>query len=157
MSLFLSTFVNKVDRKGRVSVPASWRARLSSQPYQGIVVFPSFTGQPCLEGMDMSRVETLAENMDQFDVFSTEQDDRATLIFAESRELPFDPEGRITLPADLLEQAGIDTHAAFVGLAKRFQIWEPAAYEAMRAEVKARAVQTRPTVPLNGPLKGGAA
>lgn len=153
MSLFLSTFTNKVDRKGRVSVPASWRARLSAQPYQGIVVFPSFTGQPCLEGMDMSRVETLAENMDQFDVFSTAQDDRATLIFAQSRELPFDPEGRVMLPPDLLEQAGITTHAAFVGLAKRFQIWEPSAYEAVLAEVRSRATQERPTVP----MKGGAA
>ncbi|MFA7429642.1 MAG: division/cell wall cluster transcriptional repressor MraZ [Rhodospirillaceae bacterium] len=153
MALFLSTFVNKVDRKGRVSVPASWRARLSAQPFQGVIVFPSVTGLPCLEGMDMSAIEAMADNMDQFDVFSTAQDDRANLIFAQSRELPFDPEGRILLPADLLEQAGISEQAAFVGLAKRFQIWEPAAHKAMLAEVRTRATSERPTVP----VKGGAA
>lgn len=153
MSLFLSTYVNKVDRKGRVSVPASWRARLSAETFQGIIVYPSVHGLPCLEGMDMRAIENMAENMDQFDVFSTEQDDRANLIFAQSRELPFDPEGRVVLPADLLEQAGISTQAAFVGLAKRFQIWEPEAHKAMLAEVRARATRERPTVP----VKGGAA
>ena len=42
--MFLSTYVNKVDRKGRVSVPATFRASLAAetQRFPGVIVFPSY-------------------------------------------------------------------------------------------------------------------
>ena len=40
MALFLDTFVNKIDRKGRVSVPATFRAALDGQAFHGIVALP---------------------------------------------------------------------------------------------------------------------
>lgn len=137
MQLFLSTYVNKVDRKGRVSVPAHWRAHLANQPFQGAVVFPSFA-EDCLEGMGTDHLAALVEGINEFDQFSDEQSDLADAIFAESRQLPFDTEGRIVLPEDFLDYARITTHAAFIGRGQTFQIWEPAA-----AEEKIRAARTR--------------
>ena len=124
MSLFLSTYNNKVDKKYRVSVPAPFRNALASQEFQGIVVFKS-SKYNALEGFGWDRMQEMSERLDQFDMFSSEQDDMASLIFGEARQLPFDGNGRIILPEDLCEFCGITDQAAFVGMGKKFQIWAP--------------------------------
>ncbi|CAA7622526.1 Protein MraZ [Candidatus Terasakiella magnetica] len=153
MALFLSTFVNKVDKKGRVSVPATFRAALSPQAFQGIVLYRSFTA-PCIEGCGMDFMERLSDGAQTFDAFSAEQENISALIFADARQLPWDPEGRIVLPEDILAHAAVAESVAFVGKGQTFQIWEPAAYKVVEAEIRARALQSRPTLPLRP--KGGA-
>ncbi len=128
MALFLSTYTNKVDKKGRVSVPAPFRSALSSQEFQGIIVFKS-SKYDALEGFGMDRMMDMSERLDTFDMFSNEQDDLASLIFGEARQLPFDGDGRIILPSDLAEFCGITDQAAFVGLGKKFQVWAPSLLE----------------------------
>lgn len=155
MTLFVSTIVNKVDRKGRVSVPAQWRAALASQSFAGVVCFPSFT-HGCLEGMGMDRLEKMAESLDRLDMFSVEQDDMTQLIFAAARQLSFDTEGRILLPEDFLAHAGISESAAFVGRGRTFQIWEPDAQRAAMADSMRRASATRPTLKMTQTPEGGA-
>lgn len=150
MGLFLSTFVNKVDRKGRVSVPATFRATLGRTDFSGIICYRSFVS-PCIEGCSLDFLQRLSDSAQNFDAFSTEQDDLASLIFADARQLPWDPEGRIVLPEDVLAHAGITEQAAFVGKGQTFQIWEPEAYRAVEAEIRARALKNRPTLPLKKP------
>lgn len=147
MGLFLSTFMNKVDKKGRVSVPATFRASLSQLPFQGIVAYRSFTS-PSIEGCGIDFMERLSDSAQEFDAFSAEAEDITALIFADARQLAWDPEGRIVLPEDIIAHAGITETCAFVGKGKTFQIWEPGAYKAMEAELRARALANRPTLPL---------
>lgn len=137
MALFLSTFVNKVDRKGRVSVPASFRAALAGQSFLGIVAYPSFK-LPCVEGSGIDRMEELSGRVDAMGQFS-ESSDNASVVFSDSQQLPFDGEGRIMLPEVLAEHAGITEHAAFVGQGRGFQIWEPERFKAHQAELRERA------------------
>ncbi|MCB9991921.1 MAG: division/cell wall cluster transcriptional repressor MraZ [Rhodospirillales bacterium] len=151
MALFLSTYVNKVDRKGRVSVPASFRAALADQPFQGVVLFRS-NNHACLEGFGQSAMEMLGDRLDHFDLFSAEQDDMATAIFGEAVQLPFDGDGRVILPSDLTGFAGLEEQAAFVGLGRKFQVWNPAAFEARRAQARQSVQDKGLTLP-----KGGAA
>lgn len=153
MGLFLSTFVNKVDKKGRVSVPATFRATLSQQSFAGIVAYRSFTA-PCIEGCGMDYMQRLSDSTQDFAAFSPEQEDLTALIFADARQLAWDPEGRIVLPEDVMAHAGITDAAAFVGKGQTFQIWQPETYRAVEAEIRARAAKTRPTLPLKRP--GGA-
>lgn len=148
MTLFLSTYVNKVDRKGRVSVPAQFRAALAGQSYHGVVVFRSHK-YPAIEGCSWERMEQLSASLDSLDMFSEEQDFLATTIFGGSVPLPFDGEGRIVLPKDLADFAGIDEQAAFVGLGKTFQIWEPAAFTAHQAAAREKARSQAMTLKLN--------
>jgi MraZ protein len=148
MRLFLSTFTNKVDKKGRVSVPATFRAALAEQTFSGIVAYRSFTA-PCIEGCGMDFMQRLSESTQQFAAFSPEQEDLSSLIFADARQLSWDPEGRILLPEDVLAHAGIGEAASFVGKGQTFQVWEPEAYRAVEAEIRARAVKSRPTLPLH--------
>lgn len=156
MGLFLSTFTNKVDRKGRVSVPATFRAALSPQSFQGIVAYRSFTSA-CVEGCGMDFMERLSASTQDFAAFSPEQEDLSALIFADARQLAWDPEGRIVLPEDVLAHAGIAEAAAFVGKGHTFQIWEPETYKALEAEIRARALKNRPTLPLKKPQGGDGA
>ena len=146
MPLFLSTFANKMDKKGRVSVPASFRAALSTQAFQGVVLFRA-TNHACLEGFDFASMAELSERLDHFDLFSTEQDDLATTIFAEAVQCPFDGEGRISIPEALLSHAGIRDSVTFVGLGRKFQIWDTASFESRRQDARAKVAKDGLTLP----------
>jgi MraZ protein len=155
VALFLSTFVNKVDRKGRVSVPAGFRAALASQTFPGMVAYRSFV-HPCIEGCGMDFLERLSASADTLDAFSPELDDISSLIFADARQLAWDPEGRVVLPEDIMAHAGIEEACAFVGKGKAFQIWKPETYREVEADIRARALTSRPTLALRPrPAPGG--
>ena len=69
MTLFLSTHINKVDKKGRVSVPAQFRAELAAETFQGVVLFRSNV-HPALEGFAWSHMQEIANRLDNFDIYS---------------------------------------------------------------------------------------
>jgi MraZ protein len=137
VALFLSTVINKVDRKGRVSVPAAMRAALANQAFQGIVAFRSFR-EPAIEGWSMELLNRLADNLDEMELFSENRDNLASAIFADAHQLPFDGEGRVVLPEALVSHAGIAEEAAFVGQGTTFQIWNPATFATHAAEARER-------------------
>jgi len=127
MALFLSTFENKVDKKGRVSVPSQFRSMLYGQEFSGIVLYQSSINN-CIEGCSIERIQRLSETIDDLDPYSTERDTFATVILGGAAQLPFDADGRVILPQNLVGFAGIDEKAVFVGKGQIFEIWEPAEF-----------------------------
>jgi MraZ protein len=127
--LFLSTFEKQIDKKGRVSVPASFRAVLTGQHFSGIVAYSSFVN-PSIEACGMGRIEKLYQRIESLDPFSEERDAFATAILGGSVQLPFDGEGRVVLPEGLLASANIRDAAIFVGKGETFEIWAPDAFRA---------------------------
>jgi len=123
MSVFLSNFVNRLDKKGRVSVPASFRAALGSDA-SGIVVFRSLQNE-ALDGCSIGHLELLSQSLDKQDLAPDVYELIETTIFGGSVQLPFDSEGRITLPQSLAHAVGIEDEVAFVGRRKTFQLWNP--------------------------------
>ncbi|MSP20386.1 MAG: division/cell wall cluster transcriptional repressor MraZ [Alphaproteobacteria bacterium] len=150
--MLLSTTVNKVDKKGRVSVPASFRTLLTAQGFNGVVVFRSIS-HPALEGWGIEQMEGLAKGIEAFNPFSEKRDDFAFSILADAAQLPFDPEGRILLPEKFLAHAKISENAAFVGRGKSFQIWDPGTFDALQDEARARAREGKEELKL--PMGGG--
>lgn len=142
MALFLSHWTNKVDKKGRVSVPAAFRAVLKQQGGGSVVCYPSFT-LPAIEACGMDRIEELSAAIDSLDPFTEDRDAFAVSILADAHELAFDAEGRILLPEPLIQHAGIAEQATFVGQGRSFQIWEPEAFERYRREARERARRER--------------
>jgi MraZ protein len=124
MALFLSTFENKIDKKGRVSVPAQFRAALASHDSIGVIVYESFVND-CIEGCDISRIKQLSESIDNLDPFSEKRDAMATTVLGGAIQLPLDGDGRIILPESLLKKAGLNEKAIFVGKGPTFEIWNP--------------------------------
>jgi MraZ protein len=153
MALFIDTFVNKIDRKGRVSVPATFRAALAEQPFQGIVAFPSFQLQ-ALHCAGMDWMQSLIESTQNVDLFSQEHDDLTAALFPDAKQLPFDGEGRIMLPEALCAHARLTETAAFAGRGRYFEIWEPQALEAYKAEARQRAAEKRRTLRQQIPDQG---
>ena len=76
--------------------------------------------------------------MNMLEEFSEEHENLG-MLFASSHSLPFDTEGRIILPESLAEHAHITDSAAFVGLGKSFQIWEPTRFAEHQAMLRERA------------------
>jgi MraZ protein len=134
----MGTFENKVDRKGRVSVPAPFRQSLATSSYQGIVAFRSHRSD-AVESCDIEFMNQLNGRADALDLFSDEHDDLVFTLFADAFQLPFDGEGRIILPPALATHATITDRAAFVGKGNTFQIWQPETLAERKEDVRARA------------------
>jgi MraZ protein len=137
MPVFLSTFVNKIDKKGRVSVPASFRAVLGSDA-AGVVVFRSLQVE-ALDACSIAHLETLSESLEHLNLSPEMYELMETTIFGGSVQLPFDSEGRISLPSTMMEIAGIRDSVAFVGRRRTFQIWDPARLAAHDAATRTAA------------------
>ena len=136
--MFLSSFENKIDKKGRVSVPATYRAYLNSIGYNGFISYPSFN-YSALEACSQDRIEKLSNTIDSLNPFEEKRDFFATSILSESINLQFDSEGRISLTPKLLKHAKIKNSMVFVGQGKTFQIWEPTIFEKFKVTARKKA------------------
>ena len=133
--MFLSTYENNLDKKGRVSVPASFRSYLSNMGYNGIICFPSFNNQS-IESWPQDRIEKISSAIDSLNPFEDKKDYFATSILSESINLQFDSEGRILITEKLLKHAKIKNSMLFVGQGKTIQIWEPTSFEKFRVTAR---------------------
>ena len=136
--MFLSTYENKLDKKGRVSVPASFRSYSSNLGYNGVICYPSFNNQS-IEAWPQDRIEKISNSIDTLNPFEERRDFFATSILSESINLQFDSEGRISLTPKLLKHAKIKNSMVFVGQGKTFQIWEPTIFEKFKVTARKKA------------------
>ena len=127
MALFLSTSLNKIDSKSRVSVPSHFRNSLRNQSFSGIIAFPSYSNSS-IDACGIDRMESIANSLDDGVSYSKEEYELISLYFSEAEKLPFDKDGRVIIPKKLLEHAKIKKNVLFVGLGPTFQIWEPKLY-----------------------------
>ena len=136
--MFLSSYENRLDKKGRVSVPASFRSHLSNLGFNGVICYPSFNNQS-IEAWPQDRIEKISNTIDSLNPFEEKRDFFATSVLSESINLQFDSEGRISLTPKLLKHASIKNNMLFVGLGKTFQIWEPAIFEKFKVQARKKA------------------
>lgn len=149
VELFLSTYVNKVDRKGRVSVPATFRSTLATQRHPNLVIaFPSIR-LPAIECTGSDRMAEMQDRIESLEQFSEEHENLSQL-FADAHPLAIDGEGRVILPERLKAHARIAGDVAFVGLGAMFQLWNPGGYEAHSAAVRERSRRQGTTLPPRG-------
>ena len=151
--MFLSSFENKLDKKGRVSVPATFRSHLSSMGYNSFISYPSFN-HSALEACSQDRIEKLSITIDSLNPFEEKRDYFATSILSESVNLQFDTEGRVSLTEKLLIHAKIKSNILFVGLGKTFQIWEPKVFEKFKIVARKKAYQNRSNLKWENKQKG---
>jgi MraZ protein len=152
--LFLSVFTNKVDKKGRVSVPAAFRQGLRSQDFQGIVAYPSFVN-PCIEACGFDRIARISESIDNMDPYSEERDAFATAILGGCQQLSFDNDGRVLMTSELTKAAKITDKALFIGKGSTFEIWEPEIFAEYSNKAKDLAKKSRHMLRLVNNLKEG--
>ena len=139
MQGFVSNFTMRLDAKGRVSIPASFRSVLARDGFEGLYCYPS----PHLEAVDAGGNWLLGEiekRIEGLRTLTPEHDYLATALFGSSEILKIDGEGRMSMPETIKAHAGIVDSVVFVGHGLKFQIWEPARFAAHRAEAQRRAL-----------------
>lgn len=145
MGIFLSKYINNLDKKGRVSVPASYRSALGDQSFNGVIAYPSFRNK-CIEACSLKRLEELSKIIQTLDPYSEERDAFETIILAEAVQLSLDSEGRVILPKSLIDHAGISDQVCFVGKGLIFEIWQPQNYETYLSSARQIAQNNRLTL-----------
>jgi transcriptional regulator MraZ len=138
---FLATFVNKIDAKGRVSVPAKFRDILEAQGSRTIYARASTSGPAIVVG-GAEWMETLHGLIEDHDPTGEVHDDFAYTLLGDTVELNVDSEGRVAFPDDLIRHAALGETAAFVGLGSYFEVWEPQALEERKMHAR-RATKER--------------
>ena len=151
MALFVGRYVNRIDKKGRISVPKPFRLVFEGQSFNGLYVYPLFKFN-AFEACGEDFITRLSDSLEDLPMFSDEQDD-LSVILESTHRLSFDPEGRIALPKEVLKTTGITNQALFVGRGRRFQIWQPQAYEVNRDQAFERARARGATLQLRKPPK----
>jgi len=140
MDRFVSTFINKIDAKGRVSVPAPFRAILERDGFQQggaghVYCYPALDS-PAVDAGGERLARTIDGLLAGLPDYSIERDELSVALYGISQVLSIDQDGRIVLPESLRAHAGISTQVAFVGLGEKFQLWEPGQFERRRAEAQ---------------------
>ena len=136
MDRFVSTFTNKIDAKGRVSIPASYRAVLERDGYAGgIYCYPSLDA-PALDAGGERLAQKIDGLLSGLPDYSDERDELSVALYGDVQILTIDQDGRIVLPEALRAHAGVTTQVTFVGLGDKFQMWEPARFAERRARAR---------------------
>lgn len=132
MDRFLSNFTNRLDAKGRVSIPAPFRATLARDGFEGLFLHPSLE-VPALDAGGDRLLQEIDGLLQGLSPYSDERDSLATALLGVSEVLKVDGEGRVVLTDSLKAYAGIRDEAVFVGQGSKFQIWEPERFRARLA------------------------
>ena len=124
MDRFVSHYLLRLDAKGRVSVPAPFRAVLSQDGFDGLFCCPALD-RPAIDVGGKALLAEIEQLIASFPPYSEEREQFSTALYGTSETLKMDAEGRVTLTEALKDHAGIMEAASFVGLGHKFQIWAP--------------------------------
>ena len=142
MSRFVSNFTLRLDSKGRVSIPASFRSVLGRDGFDGLYCYPALD-RPAIDAGGNALMAEIEALISRYAPYSEEREQFALSLYGTSETLKVDGEGRVVLSDPLKAHAGITDTVAFVGLGHKFQIWEPGRFRSELAEAtqKVRALQ----------------
>jgi MraZ protein len=133
MDRFVSHYVLRLDAKGRVSIPASFRAVLARDGFDGLYCHPALE-RPALDVGGYALLAEIEALIAGFSPYSDEREQFSLALYGTSETLKLDGEGRVVLTETMKTHAGITNTAVFVGLGHKFRIWEPGRFRAELTE-----------------------
>jgi MraZ protein len=136
MDRFVSNITSRLDAKGRVSIPASFRSVLARDGFSGLFCYPALD-QPAVDAGGQALLAEIEALVNRFPPYSGEREEFLVALYGRSETVTIDAEGRAVLPEELKSHAGITDAVAFVGLGHKFQIWEPERFRAHLAKATA--------------------
>jgi MraZ protein len=137
MDRFVSHYMLRLDSKGRVSVPASFRAVLARDGFDGLYCYPALD-RPALDAGGNALLKEIEALIAGFLPYSDQREQFALSLYGTSETLKMDGEGRVLLTDTLKAHAQIKDAVTFVGLGHKFQIWEPGRFRAELSEATER-------------------
>ena len=154
MDRFVSNYTLRLDAKGRVSIPAPYRAVLMRDGFEGLYCYPALD-RPALDAGGHALLHEIEALIGRYAPYSEEREQLSATLYSTSEILKFDGEGRVNLTEPLIAHAGLSDAVAFAGRGHKFQIWEPGRFRAELAEatekVRALTKQLGSRVAAEGP------
>lgn len=128
--MFLGEYSHFSDDKGRLTIPAKFRAALSA----GMVVTSGLDG--CLSVYPLAEWESITQRINTLPLTSKDARSFRRLMYAAAANLLPDRLGRILIPKHLREIAGIEGETLIVGLNTYLEIWNPQRWQEVRSKVE---------------------
>lgn len=150
LNVFTGSSTHKLDAKGRVSLPASYRKVLEALGSTHIVVLPQMHRPEAHVVLSEAGYD---EVMVQFEELELDPDDEEALgqrICAAAQQIPIDEAGRILLSKELREPIGLSDEVRFVGGGSSFEIWDPGRRNTFNAALQARSRELARKIRLKG-------
>jgi len=140
---FISTMTGTLDAKGRVCIPSAYRDILAATNTAGVYACPSFseTALECFGADVLNAFHAQQSGLDPF--FSKEYDDKAFAVLSMTQLLTRDENGRVVLPDHMIAHAGLKDRVTFVGMGRKFMIWDSEKFATYQAERLKRALALR--------------
>jgi len=132
MSQFLGTHQNKLDGKGRVSIPALFRGALKAMEGGGTLILRPSPEHTCIEAWPVNAFNALESKLAELDPLDEQHEVEAFNLYADAWPIEADKDGRVLLPEALIAHAGLADTVEFVGMGNKFYIWEPEAASVFR-------------------------
>ena len=123
----------RLDSKGRVSIPASFRSVLARDGFDGLYCYPALD-RPAIDAGGNALMAEIEALIARYAPYSEEREQFALALYGTSETLKIDGEGRVSLSDTLKRHAGISEAATFVGLGHKFQIWAPGRFQSELAD-----------------------
>ena len=142
MDRFVSSYTLRLDTKGRVSIPAPFRAVLARDGFEGLYCYPTLD-RPALDAGGNALLGEIETLIARFPPYSEEREQFSAALYGTSEVLKIDGEGRAILTEPLKSHAGIKDEITCAGLGHKLQVWEPGRFRAELAEAteKVRALK----------------
>jgi MraZ protein len=127
MANFMGSYTHAVDHKGRVNIPVKFRKYIPSESDEALVVTRGLDG--CLFVYPFDEWEKADEKLRALPI--TQANNRAFLrmLLSHAVTTSVDRQGRMAIPRNLLEMAGIESQVLIVGILDHFELWSPSVYE----------------------------
>jgi MraZ protein len=135
MNRFLSNATNRIDAKGRVSVPSAFRSVLAQRNVQELYCFQDFVF-PAISIGGPDLLERFERQIAAEDPFSPDANEMSLLIHGGGVFMKLDAEGRLMVTDFIRGFTGISDEVTFVGRADHFQLWQPQAFVAAQAQAR---------------------
>ena len=120
--LFLGTFYPRLDDKGRLIVPAKYRAGLAG----GLVIAKG--QENCLNVFPMAEFVALTDKLRTASFTDEASRVYQRILFSSAHDCEPDSQHRVSIPTDLRLYAGLDRDLAVLGSNNRLEIWDSTAW-----------------------------
>ena len=134
--MLIGSFEHMLDAKGRVFIPAKWRESVGDTLVITLGLLES-TSAACLTGRSLEEWERFSQKLSALPVSDTQGQNIRRRLYSMAAACEIDKQGRILIPAQLLELTGLNKDATLIGVGERVEIWNPetlAAYNAASEE-----------------------
>lgn len=128
--MFLGEYVHTIDEKGRLAVPARFRAELAA----GLVITRGI--DRCLAIYPIEEWKRLAEQVSALPMTDRRARAFRRLVFANASDVVPDRQGRVLIPPRLREYAGLDSEVVITGIDTYIEVWNPQAWSEERERVE---------------------